>query len=54
MKKKENSKRSTTLEVKTSCFYWNQQSGDASPNGRWREFLAGEAQIGPVVLGNLH
>jgi hypothetical protein len=29
-KKKKNSKRSTTLEVKTSSFYWSQQS-DVSP-----------------------
>jgi hypothetical protein len=26
-----NSKRSTTLKVKTSRFYWSQQSGDVSP-----------------------
>jgi hypothetical protein len=28
---KKNSKRNTTLEVKTSSFYWTQQSGDVSP-----------------------
>jgi hypothetical protein len=30
-KKKKNSKRGTTLEVKTSSFYWTQQSEDVSP-----------------------
>jgi hypothetical protein len=29
--KKKNSKRSTTLEVKTFSFYWTQQSRDVSP-----------------------
>jgi hypothetical protein len=29
--KKKNSKRSTTLEVKTSSFYWSQQREDVSP-----------------------
>jgi hypothetical protein len=42
------------LEVKTSSFYWTQQSGDVVllfPRGRWREFLAWDGQIGPVILG---
>jgi hypothetical protein len=43
---KKNSKRSTTLEVQTSSFYWTQQSGNVSPTpSTWQ---------GPVILWGLH
>jgi hypothetical protein len=40
--KNKNSKRSTTLKVKTSSFYWSQQSENVSltPSTWQREFLA--------------
>jgi hypothetical protein len=56
-KKKKTSKRSTTLEVKTSGFYWSQWSGDVSPTPstcQVEEFLNWDGQIEPVILGGLH
>jgi hypothetical protein len=51
---KKNSKRNTTLEVKTSSFYWINGVGMLVLfllHVRQREFLAWDGQLGPVILG---
>jgi hypothetical protein len=56
-KKKKTSKRNTALEVKTSSFYWSQQSGDVSPIPSTC-LAKGIFALGwpdwPVILGELH